>query len=116
MSDTNALPTPFPLPTRLSDYVPHFDVAEQFPLKHRVFVSGECDELCYCAPSDAEGEYLLSSAKRSEQIRELLATQGKTVEMCGPCNTVIFAGNEAEKDEFWSQHDGCVWDYDKVEY
>ncbi|WP_018685339.1 hypothetical protein [Actinokineospora enzanensis] len=102
------------LPTRLADFVPFFDVDEPFPQEHHRFLSDEtCGELCHCAPTTPEAEYLLGTGHRTEQIEELLATQGKTVEMCGPCNTLIFASNDEEKTRFWAEHPDCQWDYHK---
>lgn len=99
-------------PTRLADFVPFFDAAEQFPLTHhRFFPEDRCSELCHCAPATPEDEYLLGTCARAQQIEELLAAQGKTVEMCGPCNTLIFASTAEDKDQFWAEHPNCQWDY-----
>lgn len=100
------------LPTRLADFVPFFDVDEPFPLTHDVFLRDrECGELCHCAPTTPEAEYLMGTGIRAEQIKQLLAAQGKTVEMCGPCNTLTFASNDEEKARFWAEHPDCQWDY-----
>jgi hypothetical protein len=102
------------LPIRLADYVPFFDVDEPLSLEHQRFLADEpCGELCHCAPATPEAEYLLGTGNRAEQIERLLATQGKTVEMCGPCNTLIFASTNEEKTRFWAEHPDCQWDFHK---
>lgn len=95
-----------------TQYVPFFDVAERFVVDHRDVFGKPCGEgePCGCAPSTPEEEYLLSSAQRTEQIEALLATQGRTVELCGPCNTLIVAGADQEKRAFWARHSDCEWD------
>lgn len=100
------------LPTRLADFTPFFDVDEPFLAEHRLFLmTQECGELCHCAPTTPEAEYLMGTGKRAEQIRQVLATQGKTVERCEPCNVLVFAAAEEEKTQFWARHADCQSGY-----
>ncbi|SFQ31587.1 hypothetical protein [Amycolatopsis rubida] len=98
-----------PAPTRLADYVPCFDVPSPLDLDHDAFMFGGCGELCRCAPDSAEAEYLMSRAPRRREILPLLAAQGKTAEMCGPCNIVVFAATDKDWAIFWAAHTDCVW-------
>lgn len=102
-----------PTSTPTSGYVPFFDVAEPYIVRCQPFFPGDCDHGCSCAPSCPEGEYLLSTSTRREQIVTELARQGRTLEMCPPCNTVLLACTDQQRRAFWNQHPACVWDFDK---
>ncbi|ATY17123.1 hypothetical protein CU254_41845 (plasmid) [Amycolatopsis sp. AA4] len=96
-------------PTRLADYVPLFDVTSPLPLDHDPFAFGECGERCRCAPDSAEGEFLMSSSQRRDEIRALLTAEGKTAEMCGPCNALVFAASDEDRARFQAEHEDCPW-------
>lgn len=89
-------------------YVPFFDVAAPYKKEH--FLCGPGSQ-CHCTlPDTPEGEYLSSSPTRREQIKALLAAQGRAVVPCGPCNGLIFAVTRQEMAAFQHRHRDCEWD------